>query len=67
MRNILLINKHLLIIIQLNHLIEYYDIVERSLDSYNKSCVEAVKQGFAQIDILLRHMIGQRDLDKKFR
>lgn len=46
---------------------EYYDIVEASLSGYDQSCVESVKQAFNQIDILLRHMIGQRGLDQKLR
>lgn len=38
-----------------------------SLATYDPQCVEAVGRGFVQIEILLKHMIGQRNLDEKFK
>lgn len=35
--------------------------------SINDSCVLAVKQGTAQVDILLRQLIGQKSLNKQFK
>ncbi|ALC43759.1 CG9953 [Drosophila busckii] len=46
---------------------EYFDVVKASLASYKPECVEAVTRGFAQVEILLKHMIGQRSLDEKFK
>ncbi|KAH8397566.1 hypothetical protein KR222_010250 [Zaprionus bogoriensis] len=46
---------------------EYFEVVKASLASYKPACVEAVGRGFAQVEILLKHMIGQRNLDEKFK
>ncbi|XP_062136951.1 putative serine protease K12H4.7 [Drosophila sulfurigaster albostrigata] len=46
---------------------EYFEVVKASLASYKPECVEAVQRSFAQVEILLRHMIGQRNLDDKFK
>lgn len=35
--------------------------------SHSDECLQAVKQGTAQTEILLSHMVGQRNLDKIFR
>lgn len=35
--------------------------------SISDDCALAVKQGTAQVDILLRHMIGQKSLNKLFK
>lgn len=45
---------------------EYFQVVKASLASYKPECVEAVQRGFVQVEILLKHMIGQRNLDEKF-
>ncbi|XP_073843072.1 putative serine protease F56F10.1 [Musca autumnalis] len=46
---------------------EYFEVVKASLASYKPECVDAVGKGFAQVEILLKHMIGQRNLDEKFK
>lgn len=46
---------------------QYFEVVKASLASYKPECVEAVSRGFAQVEILLKHMIGQRNLDEKFK
>lgn len=46
---------------------EYFEVVTTSLATYSDNCVEAVQQAFAQIEILLKHMIGQRSLTEKFK
>jgi len=46
---------------------EYFEVVKASLASYKPECVEAVTRSFAQVEILLKHMIGQRSLDEKFK
>lgn len=46
---------------------EYFEVVKASLAAYKPECVEAVARSFAQVEILMRHMIGQRSLDEKFR
>lgn len=42
-------------------------MVKASLASYKPECVDVVGKGFAQVEILLKHMIGQRNLDEKFK
>ncbi|EDV96155.1 GH15372 [Drosophila grimshawi] len=46
---------------------QYFEVVKASLASYKPDCVEAVTRSFAQVEILLKHMIGQRNLDEKFK
>ncbi|KAI8115628.1 putative serine protease F56F10.1 [Lucilia cuprina] len=46
---------------------EYFDVVRDSLKSYKPECVDVVSKAFAQVEILMRHMIGQRNLDEKFK
>lgn len=46
---------------------EYYDVVEDSLASYSEDCVNAVQKSIEQVEILLRHMIGQESLNVKFK
>ncbi|XP_017010622.3 putative serine protease K12H4.7 [Drosophila takahashii] len=46
---------------------EYFEVVKASLAAYKPECVEAVTRSFAQVEILLKHMIGQRSLDEKFK
>lgn len=45
---------------------EYFDVVTNSLRTYSEKCVDSVRKSFQQVDILLRHMIGQRSLNEKF-
>ncbi|XP_053672451.1 putative serine protease F56F10.1 [Anopheles nili] len=47
--------------------IEYYDTVTRSLARYSTDCVDAVASAVKQVDTLLKHMIGQRTLNDKFK
>lgn len=42
-------------------------MVRESLKSYKPECVDAVRKGFGQVEILMKHMIGQRNLDEKFK
>ncbi|XP_017137003.1 putative serine protease F56F10.1 [Drosophila miranda] len=46
---------------------EYFEVVKASLATYKLDCVEAVTRSFTQVEILLKHMIGQRNLDEKFK
>ncbi|XP_055378739.1 putative serine protease K12H4.7 isoform X2 [Condylostylus longicornis] len=46
---------------------EYFDVVVTSLGNYSPKCVTAVQRSFQQIEILLKHMIGQRTLDEQFK
>lgn len=49
------------------HFAEYYDVVKNSLATYSQDCVTAVQKSIQQVEILLRHMIGQRSLNQKFK
>lgn len=42
-------------------------MVDASLSTHSDECVSAIKQGTDQVDILLKHMVGQRNLNKLFR
>lgn len=46
---------------------EYYDVVKASLGAYSPDCVDAVQKSIGQVEILLRHMIGQRNINEKFK
>nr|XP_022921264.1 putative serine protease K12H4.7 [Onthophagus taurus] len=46
---------------------EYFKVVDEALETHSEGCVSAVKQGTNQIEILLRHMIGQRNINKLFQ
>jgi hypothetical protein len=47
---------------------EYFEVVVESLRTYKKAdCVTPVQQSFKQIDVLLKHMIGQRTINEKFQ
>lgn len=45
---------------------EYYEVVTKSLGTYSNDCVVAVGKAIGQVEVLLRHMIGQRNLNDKF-
>lgn len=45
---------------------EYFDVVVASLATHSDSCVQAIQRGFQQIELLLRHPIGQKTLTKVF-
>nr|CAI5825941.1 unnamed protein product [Callosobruchus analis] len=46
---------------------EYFTVVYNDLkDIGGDKCVSAVKQAFYQVDMMTRHMTGQRNLDKLF-
>jgi hypothetical protein len=48
--------------------IEYYEVVVDSLKTYKKGdCVTPVQKAIQQIDILLKHMVGQRTLTEKYQ
>lgn len=46
---------------------EYFYVVRDALSEYNVGCTKAIFDAFQQVDILLKHMIGQRSLNKLFR
>ncbi|KAK3914100.1 Putative serine protease, partial [Frankliniella fusca] len=46
---------------------EYFTVVKDALSEYNPECVKSVKEAFQQVGVLLKHMIGQRSLNKLFR
>lgn len=46
---------------------EYFQVVVNSLKSYSPQCVEDVQNAMGQIETLLKHMIGQRSLNDKFK
>lgn len=45
---------------------EYYEVVRASLAAYQPACVDAVGKSIEQVEIMLRHMIGQRGLTQQF-
>lgn len=48
--------------------IEYYQVVVDSLGTYNKAdCVLPVQKAIQQIEILMRHMVGQRSITEQFQ
>jgi Serine carboxypeptidase S28 len=47
--------------------LEYFQVVEKSLATYSDDCVKAVKSSADQVETLLKHMIGQRTLNQKFK
>lgn len=48
--------------------IEYYQVVVDSLATYKKGdCVTPVQKAIQQIDMLMKHMIGQRTLTEKYQ
>jgi len=47
--------------------IEYYQVVVDSLATYSQDCVTAVQKSFEQVETLLLHMIGQRNLNQQFK
>lgn len=48
-------------------LAEYFDVVKSSLATSSNDCVDAVQKSFQQVEILLRHRIGQLSLNDKLR
>lgn len=46
---------------------EYYAVVRDALSEYNKDCVKSIQAAFQQVELLLKHMIGQQNLNKQFR
>lgn len=46
---------------------EYYEVVRDSLAAYKPACVTAVADAIAQVEVMLRHMIGQRGLTDMFK
>lgn len=46
---------------------EYYEVVDASLTASDNECATSVKLGTAQIEILMRHTSGQRNLNQKFK
>lgn len=48
--------------------VEYFQVVVDSLATYKQAdCVTPVKKAIQQIDVLLKHMIGQRTLTEKYQ
>lgn len=46
---------------------DYYRVVYDSLKTYSDECLKQVQDGTAQIGVLLKHMIGQRSINEKFK
>lgn len=46
---------------------DYYRVVYASLETYSAECLKQVQDGTKQIEILLKHMVGQRSINKKFK
>lgn len=46
---------------------EYYDVVRDSLATYSEDCATAVQKSIQQVEILLKHRIGQQSLNEKFK
>lgn len=47
---------------------EYFEVVVDSLATYKKDdCVSPVKKAIEQIDVLMKHMIGQRTLNEQYQ
>ena len=47
--------------------LEYYDVVKTSLATYSQNCVDSVIKAMEQVEILLKHRIGQQTLNSKFK
>lgn len=47
--------------------IEYFEVVTNSLATYSEECVTAVQRSIQQVETLLKHMIGQRSINEKFK
>jgi pimeloyl-ACP methyl ester carboxylesterase len=47
--------------------LEYFKVVADSLRASNENCVSAVKQGTAQIELLLEHPLGQKNINTRFK
>uniref|UniRef100_A0A336K475 CSON000635 protein n=1 Tax=Culicoides sonorensis TaxID=179676 RepID=A0A336K475_CULSO len=46
---------------------EYFEVVTNSLATYSQDCVTAVQRSIVQVETLLKHMIGQRSINEKFK
>lgn len=46
---------------------DYYKVVDASLATHSDECVLAIKQATDEVNTLLKHMVGQRNLNKLFR
>lgn len=46
---------------------EYFEVVVASLATHSDDCVQAIQRGFQQVELLLRHPLGQRKLTEKFK
>lgn len=46
---------------------EYFNVVVTSLETHSDSCVQAIQRGFQQMELLMRHPVGQRSLTKQFQ
>ncbi|XP_025835143.1 putative serine protease F56F10.1 [Agrilus planipennis] len=46
---------------------EYFQVVDDSLATYSDQCVRAVKEGTYEVNTLLRHRIGQLNVNNKFK
>lgn len=46
---------------------DYFRVVYEALETYSEECVKTVKDGTAQIAVLLQHMVGQRSINDKFK
>lgn len=46
---------------------DYFKVVDASLSTYSEDCVTAIKQATDQVEISLKQMIGQHNINKLFR
>lgn len=47
--------------------IEYFDVVENALSTYNPECVTQIRQANQKINVLLRTTEGKNTLETKFK
>lgn len=46
---------------------EYFVVVANALKDYSQNCVDTVAEANRQINILLHHIVGQQQIEKKFK
>lgn len=48
------------------YFLDYFKVVDEALNTYNEECLPAVQSATQNIEVLLKHLIGQRTLTKLF-
>jgi len=46
---------------------EYYEVVKNSLATYSDDCVIAVQKSIQQVEILLKHRVGMKNINDQFK